>query len=160
MRKLILSLLFLVLSAGAWSQTTTLYLIRHAEKIDNSKNPDLSQLGLDRAEHWKTIFAQIPLKAVYSTDYTRTIQTATPTATSKNLEIIKYDPKTLDLEKLKKEHQNQSILIVGHSNTTPELANKIMGQKIYAPIDDATFGNLYIVTLSGTEISHQLLQGL
>ncbi|OOV25535.1 hypothetical protein BXU11_15720 [Flavobacterium sp. LM5] len=160
MRKLIISLLFLVLSAGAWSQTTTIYLIRHAEKVDNSKNPDLSKSGWERAEHWKTILNQVPLKAVYSTDYLRTVQTATPTVTSKNLEIIKYDPKTLDLEKLKNEHKGQAILIVGHSNTTPDLANKIINQKVYAPIDDTVFGNLYIITISGNEVSHQLLQGL
>ncbi|MGL2987789.1 SixA phosphatase family protein [Flavobacterium sp. RSSA_27] len=156
--------LFLIVILGFFQssigQTTSIYLIRHAEKVDNSKNPDLSKVGLERAEHWKTILAQVPLKAVYSTDFLRTVQTATPTAISKNLEIIKYDPKTLDLEQLKKEHKGQAILIVGHSNTTPDLVNKIINQKVYAPIDDTVFGNLYIITISGNELSHQLLQGL
>ncbi|TAF68679.1 MAG: histidine phosphatase family protein, partial [Flavobacterium sp.] len=71
------------LTLGAFGQTTTIYLIRHAEKVDNSKNPDLSKAGLERAEHWKTVLTQVPLKAVYSTDYLRTVQTATPTATKR-----------------------------------------------------------------------------
>ena len=136
MKKILYVFVFMLLTLGAFGQTTTIYLIRHTEKVDNSKNPDLSKAGL------------------------RTVQTATPTATSKNLEIIKYDPKTIDLEQLKKEHKGQAILIVGHSNTTPDLVNKIINQKVYAPIDDTVFGNLYIITISGNELSHQLLQEL
>ncbi len=160
MKKILYVFVFMLLTLGAFGQTTTIYLIRHAEKVDNSKNPDLSKVGLERAEHWKTILSQVPLKAVYSTDFLRTVQTASPTATSKNLEIIKYDPKTIDLEQLKKEHKGQAILIVGHSNTTPDLVNRIINQKVYAPIDDTVFGNLYIITISGNELSHQLLQEL
>lgn len=160
MRKVIFTFALLWMTLGSVAQTTTIYLIRHAEKVDNSKNPDLSKLGLERAEHWKTILAQVPLKAVYSTDFLRTVQTATPTAASKNLEIIKYDPKTIDLEKIKKDHNGQAILIVGHSNTTPDLTNKIIDQKVYAPIEDNVFGNLYLITINGNEVSHQLLQGL
>jgi 2,3-bisphosphoglycerate-dependent phosphoglycerate mutase len=160
MKKIVFAIVFLIFTLGTFAQTTTIFLIRHANKVDNSKNPDLSKEGLERAEHWKTILAQVPIKAVYSTDFLRTVQTATPTAASKNLEIIKYDPKTLDLEQLKKEHKGQAILIVGHSNTTPDLVNKIINQKVYAPIDDTVFGNLYLITISGNEVSHQLLQGL
>ncbi|OAZ03623.1 SixA phosphatase family protein [Flavobacterium succinicans] len=160
MKKIVYAFVFLVFTLGALGQTTSIYLIRHAEKVDNSKNPDLSKAGLERAEHWKTILSQVPLKAVYSTDFLRTVQTASPTATSKNLEIIKYDPKTIDLEQLKKDYKGQAVLIVGHSNTTPDLVNKIINKKVYAPIDDTVFGNLYIITISGNEVSHQLLQGL
>lgn len=159
-KKSLFTFVFLCITVIGFAQTTTIYLIRHAEKADNSKNPELSKLGLERAEHWKTIFAQVPLKAVYSTDYTRTMQTATPTAANKNLTIIKYDPKTIDPEQLKKQHLGQAILIVGHSNTTPDLVNKISNQKVYAPIEDTVFGQLYIVTIHGNEVSHQLLQGL
>lgn len=160
MKRILFTLFFTVLTMGVFGQTTTIFLIRHAEKVDNSKNPDLSKAGLERAEHWKNILAQVSIKAVYSTDFLRTIQTATPTATSKNLEIIKYDPKTIDLKKLKKEHKGQAFLIVGHSNTTPDLANRFINQKVYEPIDDTVFGNLYIITISENEVSHQVLQGL
>ncbi|MDA0985978.1 MAG: phosphoglycerate mutase family protein [Bacteroidetes bacterium] len=160
MKKIVFAFVFLALAFGAFGQTTTIYLIRHAEKVDNSKNPDLSKVGLERAAHWDTVFAQIPLKAVYSTDFLRTVQTAMPTAKSKNLEIIKYDPKTIDIEKLKKEHKGEAILIVGHSNTSPELANRLINQKVYSPMDDNVFGNLYIISITGNEVSHQLLQGL
>lgn len=152
--------MLLAVTSWTYSQTTTIYLIRHAEKVDNSKNPDLSKAGLERAEHWNAVFAAVPLRAIYSTDYLRTVQTATPTATSKNLPIVKYDPKTIDIEKLKKEYAGQSILIVGHSNTTPDLANRIINESMYPAIDDSVFGNLYIITISDNQVSNQLLQSL
>ena len=158
MKKILYVFVFMLLSLGAFCQATTIYLIRHAEKVDNSKNPDLSKVGLERAEHWKTILSQVPLKAVYSTDFLRTVQTATPTATSKNLEIIKYDPKTLDLEQLKKEHKGQAILIVGHSNTTPDLVNRIINQKVYAPIDDTVCSSEWIGLVQAPQTHVQMIK--
>ena len=64
--------LFLVVQLSfAQNKTTTIYFIRHAEKVDSSKNPDLSTFGLERAAHWNEIFSDIPFDAIYSTDFTR-----------------------------------------------------------------------------------------
>ena len=82
----LLALLFLNISFGQ-QNITTYYLIRHAEKVDNSQNPDLSETGLKRANQWNTIFSEISFDEIYSTDYKRTIQTASPTATVKNIQI-------------------------------------------------------------------------
>ena len=45
MKKILYVFVFMLLTLGAFGQTTTIYLIRHAEKVDNSKNPDLSKVG-------------------------------------------------------------------------------------------------------------------
>lgn len=155
-----LTLLVLLFTFFSFSQNkiTTYYFIRHAEKVDDSKNPDLSSKGLERVMLWSKIFSDINFDAVYSTDYKRTIQTATPMASDKHLEIIKYDPKKIDSQEFKKRTLGQNVLIVGHSNTTPEFVNKIIDEIIYATIDDSVFGNLYIVTLNGNLITHQLLK--
>lgn len=149
-----------LLSQIVVAQTTTFYFIRHAEKADSSKDPVLSEEGMKRANHWNDIFSAVTFDAVYSTNYNRTQQTATPTA-KKNKVIIKlYDPKTIDIEKLKKEHLGQTILIVGHSNTTPDLVNKLIHQNVYETIEETTFGNLYIVTINETAVNYQLLKSL
>jgi len=75
--------IFLFFSQIILAQTTTIYLISHAEKTDNSKNTFLSEAGLIRANHWNDVFEAIHFDAVYSTDYNRTVQTATPTAKKK-----------------------------------------------------------------------------
>ena len=154
---LLLALLFLNISFGQQS-TTTYYFIRHAEKVDNSQNPDLSEKGLKRAELWNKIFSEISFDKIYSTDYKRTTQTASPTATAKKIQIKLYNPKTLNIESFKKETLGKKVLIVGHSNTTPTFVNQIINQKIYADIEDGTFGNLYMVTVVDNIISYQLLK--
>ncbi|MFV8366321.1 histidine phosphatase family protein [Flavobacterium sp. XS1P27] len=154
---IIIALFVLQISFGQQS-TTTYYFIRHAEKVDNSQNPDLSDIGLERANLWNKIFSEISFDEIYSTDYKRTIQTATPTATTKKIQIKLYNPKTIAIESFQKETLGKKVLIIGHSNTTPNFVNQIINQKIYADIEDTTFGNLYIVTINGETITHQLLK--
>ncbi|WP_310377576.1 phosphoglycerate mutase family protein [Flavobacterium sp.] len=153
-----LFVLLFTLFSFSQNKITTYYFIRHAEKVDDSKNPDLSSKGLERALLWSKIFSDINFDAIYSTDFKRTLQTATPIAANRNLEIIKYDPKIVDIQEFKTKTLGQTVLIVGHSNTTPEFVNKIIDKIIYASIEDSIFGNLYIVTLNGTLISYQLLK--
>jgi 2,3-bisphosphoglycerate-dependent phosphoglycerate mutase len=159
MKKFLLLLALLVLNVSfGQSKTTTYYFIRHAEKVDSSQNPDLSEKGLQRAELWNKIFSEISFDEIYSTDYKRTLQTASPTATTKKMEIKFYNPKTLNIESFKKETLGKKVLIVGHSNTTPKFVNDIINQNLFSDIEDETFGNLYIVTIIDGIISSQLLK--
>ena len=131
--------------------TTTYFLIRHAEKDRSdasNKNPNLNSEGLLRAEKWAKYFEEIQLDAVYSTDYNRTMQTSKPTAESKKLEIINYNPRNMYDSIFKKETEGKTVLVVGHSNTTPAFVNKIIGQKKYSDIDDNDNSSLYIVTVN------------
>ncbi|RKS93947.1 histidine phosphatase superfamily protein (branch 1) [Flavobacterium limicola] len=154
---LLLAFLFLNISFGQ-SNTTTYYFIRHAEKVHNSQNPDLSEKGLKRAELWNKIFSEINFDEIYSTDYKRTLQTASPTATTKKIEIKLYNPKTINIESFKKETLGKKVLIVGHSNTTTKFVNDIINKQSFSDIEDETFGNLYIVTIIDGVISSQVLK--
>jgi broad specificity phosphatase PhoE len=159
MKKYLLIVAFFVLQVSfGQNNITTYYFIRHAEKVDNSKNPDLSEIGFERAKLWNEIFSEINLDAIYSTDFKRTLQTITPIANSKKVTIINYDPKTIDIESFKKNTLGKKVLVVGHSNTIPNFVNQIIDKNIYNDIDDVIFGNLYIVTINGDSISHQLLK--
>lgn len=140
--------------------TSTYYFIRHAEKDrtdSTDKNPHLTDIGKLRANHWSEIFGEVKFDAVYSTDYNRTKETAQPTADKNNLEITLYDPKGIDTKSFLKATEGKTVLVVGHSNTTPAFVNKILDQKKYDDIDDSNNGNLYIVTISGKTISDQVL---
>ena len=160
MKNNFLFLLLVVQLSFAQHKTTTIYFIRHAEKIDSSKNPDLSSVGLERAAHWGKIFSETTFDAIYSTDFKRTQQTAAPTAENKKLDITLYDAKSLDFDKFKSDNLGKTILVVGHSNTTPDFVNKLINQNVYAAIEDTNFGNLYIVTLNGDQVTHLLLKSL
>ncbi len=158
MKKFILIAVVLLCAFNTFSQQkvvkdtiTTYYLIRHAEKDrtnPKNKNPKLNEKGLERAEKWARVFKNIDFDAVYSTNYYRTLKTAKPSADKDNLEIEIYNPKKMYTSKFKKETKGQTVLIVGHSNTTPFFANKILGEYIYEQIADDNNGNLYIITVT------------
>jgi phosphohistidine phosphatase SixA len=142
------------------SLTSTYYFIRHAEKDrtdPSDKDPHLTEVGKARAAHWSLILGEVKFDAVYSTDYIRTKETAQPTAIKNNLELKIYDPNAIDATSFLKDTKGQTILIVGHSNTTPKFVNKILGHKKYDDIDDSVNGKLFIVTVAGGIISDQVL---
>ena len=132
-------------------ETTTYYLIRHAEKDRTDKtnrNPNLNDKGLERAKKWAEYFKNIDLDAVYSTKYNRTMQTATPTAENKKLEIINYNPRKMYDSIFQQNTKGKTVLVVGHSNTTPVFANKILGKKKYEWMKDNDNASLFIVTIT------------
>ncbi|WP_347922084.1 phosphoglycerate mutase family protein [Pontimicrobium sp. SW4] len=132
-------------------EITTYYFIRHAEKNRSdktNKDPKLKQKGVLRAAKWSLVFENITFDAVYSTDYNRTKQTAQPTAEKKGLEVTIYDPRQLFSEEFANNTKGKTVLIVGHSNTTPAFVNAVLGTKKYNDMDDNNNANLYIVTIS------------
>ncbi|MBE9489947.1 MAG: histidine phosphatase family protein [Bacteroidetes bacterium] len=142
-------------------ETTTYYFIRHAEKDRSdktNKNPNLIQSGILRAAKWSLVLEHEKFDAVYSTDYNRTKQTAQPTAEMNNVEITIYNPRELNSEEFIKNTKGKTVLVVGHSNTTPKFVNAVIGNEKYDSIDDSNNANLYIVTISSSgEISDTLL---
>ena len=139
---------------------STYYFIRHAEKDrsdSTNKNPHLLEIGKQRAEHWSEVFKNVKFDAVYSTNFNRTIETALPTATKNKLKIDSYDFKTIDVSDFLNSTEGKNVLVVGHSNTTPDFVNSILGFKKYNEIEDNNNSNLYIVTVSSEKISDVLL---
>ena len=135
------------------NETTTYYFIRHAEKDRSDKtnrDPNLIQDGVLRAAKWSLVFENIDFDAVYSTNYNRTKQTAQPTAEKKGLEVTIYDPRQLFSEEFANSTKGKTVLVVGHSNTTPAFVNAVLGTKKHDDIDDSNNANLYIVTISSS----------
>lgn len=129
-------------------QITTYYLIRHAEKDRSQpgdRDPKLTSEGMERARKWAAVLKDIPLDAVYSTDYSRTRQTAQPLAELNDLEIQIYSTRELYDPEFKEATRGKKVLVVGHSNTTPQFVNAIIGKRQYEDIDDSENGALFIV---------------
>lgn len=161
----LLFLLIIVLSTlkiqAQENDITTYYFIRHAEKIRNdetNKNPNLTRKGKRRVRKWNRKFNNVAFDLIYSTNYNRTMQTATPTAKSKNLEVQIYNPRELYSDDFKFQTKGKTVLVVGHSNTTPQFVNIILNEEKYPEIEDANNSNLYIVTIANNIISDILLK--
>lgn len=131
-------------------RVSTFYFIRHAEKDrtdSNNTDPELTQKGLGRAMHWAEILKDTELDAIYSTDYLRTSMTAAPTSVKKDIDVQYYDPRDIDLEQFKMDNLNKTALVVGHSNSTPDFVNKMIGEEKYASLDESNNGTLFIVQM-------------
>ena len=162
MKKLVVLLVFLFCSLSSFAQEVSkYYLVRHAEKDRSDKtntNPELTEQGKQRAAKWSSVFGDVAFDTVYSTNYLRTIATAKPTATAQGLEIQFYNPRELYSKEFQQETIGKSVLVVGHSNTTPQFVNAILGAERYSDIQDDNNANLYIVTRINKETSVVLLK--
>lgn len=128
---------------------TTFYLVRHAEKTKQKNDPGLTKEGKERAYFLADYLKEVPLNAIYSTDYFRTRKTAQPTVSAQNIPMQLYDASDLEAfaKQLKKNHKNQKVLVVGHSNTTAYLSNLLLGEEKFQEIAHSDYDNIYIITL-------------
>ena len=123
-----------------------IYLVRHTEKIDDSRDPELSIEGKKRANQLEQILSDKAIVKIYSTDYKRTKQTGMPLADRLDLSIEVYDPS--DLPKFADQLSQQgegTFLVVGHSNSTPTLVNAILKVEKYSKLDHEEYNKLFIV---------------
>ena len=101
---------------------TEIYLIRHAEKDRSdikNKNPHLNELGKNRAFKWVEVFKNVQFDKIFSTNYNRTIETATPISHEKKIEISIYSPSKIDYENFKSEIICKAIIAGKHNMTGP-----------------------------------------
>jgi broad specificity phosphatase PhoE len=148
--KYLVILFFLTLSVVAGAQTiTTVILVRHAEKgTDDPKDPELSEAGKERAQHLAQVLKEIKVDAIYSTPYKRTRNTVTPLAEAKGISVLNYDPsKKEEIDMLLQKFAGGTIVIAGHSNTVPGLANYLTGKTEFQNFDDSDYDNLMVVTV-------------
>lgn len=141
MFKYFLGICFLGISTLSFAEQQTWYFVRHFEK-QLGDDPSLTETGKARAQALADFFADKPLNLVYSTNYNRTLETATPVAELKSLVIQSYDPRNLAEFATQLKAQND-VLVVGHSNTTPELLG-LMGGAIVT-IEESEYGTLYVL---------------
>ena len=129
---------------------TNLIVVRHAEKAaDPSRDPELTTAGEQRAARLAGLLAGEPLEAAYSTDFQRTRRTAQPAADAHGLDVAIYDAEQPAAEfaaSLKQRHPGESVLVVGHSNTVPDIVAALCACDV-APIDESQYDNLYRVRI-------------
>ena len=158
MRKMLVFLLPLLatveLAASTQNPVTTVILVRHAEKGVVSPMADdvpLSDAGMARAHELSRALVDTHIDAIYTTQFLRTKQTAIPLAKDHHLKAIPVEAgKTYaeDMAKrIRSEHEGETVVVVGHSNTTPEVI-RALGVASVPTIGDSEYDDLFIVTLA------------
>ena len=94
---------------------------------------------------------------IISTNLFRTLETASPISKSNDLKIITYVPSKEFYENFITQNLGKTILIVGHSNTTPSFVNALIEESFYKNIKDDNNGNLYHVYKCGNSPSNHVL---
>lgn len=132
--------------AGTASAQALVYLVRHGEKLDDSRDSVLSAAGQARAERLAQMLADAGIDAIFTSEYQRTQQLAAPLAQRLGLkpQVLPARDMAALLEQLRGLGPSQRALIVGHSNTVPALL-KALGHEALVTIAEHEFDNLFVL---------------
>jgi len=148
-----------VIALGFWlisaASTTTVFVMRHAEKQTSNpedKDPPLATAGEARALELAKQFGGAPkgqsLDAIIVTELRRTQDTVRPLANRLGIPVIVVpanDPEGAAKRALH-DFRGGRVLIVGHSDTVPEIVKALSGIDV-GPMSDTEYGILYIVAV-------------
>lgn len=123
-----------------------IFLVRHAEKVDESEDPHLSDAGKARAEALARTLKAVGVKAVYVTQYKRTAETAAPLMAALGLKPtqVHSDASQELVDRMKKEHPKDVVLMVGHQGSVPR-ALKLLGVADTVELSHDEYDNLFLV---------------
>jgi len=138
----------------------TVFLIRHAEREDEPRqDPPLKKEGIARSQELARLLSSAGIKAIFTSQFTRTKQTAEPLATKLGLTptpfTLKSNPSnprqiaaesTAEVTNKILERAGESVLVIGHSNSIPDVI-KMLGGDVVPTIDERKFDDLFIVTV-------------
>jgi phosphohistidine phosphatase SixA len=107
----------------------TFVVVRHANWADDgTEDPPLTEAGEIRARRLADLLSSRAGVAVYATSHRRAQDTARPTADVWDVPVTTYDrdlaPATL-VSQIKQRHPTGLILIVGHSDTVPDIVGEL-----------------------------------
>jgi broad specificity phosphatase PhoE len=166
MKKVLLFLvIFFLLSIFSFAQNPTIILVRHAEKdispTADKRNPDLTAEGRQRAERLVEAVRKCKPKQVFSTDTKRTRQTATPVSQNSYaayaMQIQIYDFSKMEQFAERLRGMNGCVVVVGHSNTVPALANMLLKTDKYKDLPDSEYSKLFILKVGRKKVKDTVI---
>jgi phosphohistidine phosphatase SixA len=165
MRRSVL-LLSLLLLAGACTapvhrggkEETLIFLVRHAERAeDGTDDPHLAEEGRVRAALLAALLRDAGITHIYSTDLHRTRETAAPLADRAGLAVEIHDAGDPATFAARLRDTPGRHLVVGHSNTTPELVLALGGDPGSA-METMEYDRLYLVAVGPQGVNTVLLR--
>ena len=152
--------LFQHVSAQEEFKPITVFLVRHAEKEDQPRqDPPLKKEGVLRSQELARLLSNAGVKTIISSQFARTKQTvealATKTGVTVTLISLKSNPSnprliaeesTAEVVNKILERAGESVLVVGHSNSVPDVIKMLGGDNV-PTIDERKFDDLFIVTV-------------
>jgi broad specificity phosphatase PhoE len=125
----------------------TVYVMRHLEKAEGN-DPALSPLGTRNAARLPALLGATPPDVIYVSKTRRARETAAPLATALGLEPKDYENTDTPALAARVRAEAGTVLIVGHSNTVPEIVAALGGTRP-ADIPETQFGDIWRVDPDG-----------
>ena len=148
---LVLAGVLIMFSSMAYAQRTV-FLVRHADRLDHSEDTPLSKAGEARAQLLADLLKDAGITAIYTSQFQRTIKTAEPLAIS--LQIKPVSTPTGDnaghFKRIRTENRDDIVLIVGHDRSVPALL-KLFGHPVDIKIAPTEYDNLFVLVPKDTE---------
>jgi broad specificity phosphatase PhoE len=161
MKRLLLALGLLAVSslqlAAQRTEPVVVYLVRHAERVDDSDDSPLSAAGEARARTLASMLRDAGLTHIHSTDYRRSRGTAAPVAVATGAGMELYDQNDIGALAAYVGGQRGRHLVIGHSNTLRETVGALGGEP-GPEIAQDEYDRLYILTLTEGGTSTVLLR--
>jgi broad specificity phosphatase PhoE len=127
--------------------STIIILARHAERSDQGgSDPHLTAAGRTRAQKLIHVLGTAEIKAIYTSQFIRTKETAQPLADHLGLSSVVINDASEIKNDILANHSGKTVLVIGHSDTVPKLINLLCGTSLPL-IKDAEFDNLFVVTV-------------
>jgi len=130
------------------SESPSWYVMRHLEKAEG-QDPGLSEVGQRNAQRLATWFGEDRPTAIYVSATRRARETAAPLAARLGLTAQEYDPRDTPGLIARARAEMGTVLIVGHSNTVPEIVAQLGGARP-ADLAETDFGDIFRVRRDGT----------
>ena len=148
MKSFLLCCCMLITVSGFAQGSGNIFVVRHAEKESDAPDTPLSDKGRSRAACLAQTLKDAHISAVLTSQYIRTKQTAAPITELAHAHAESFDAKAaLQIAAAAQEAaKSGNVLIVGHSNTIPQLMSALGAPSVSIP--DSSFDQLFIVNAS------------
>lgn len=130
------------------------YVMRHLEKAAGA-DPGLTETGAAHAARLPALLADDPPAAIYVSTTRRARETAAPLAAALGLTPNEYDPRDTPALIARVRAETGSVLIVGHSNTVPDIVEQLGGTRP-AEIPEDRFGDIWRVGPGGATTQRRI----
>jgi len=141
-----------------FTSTTTILLVRHAERLNPTDTTSLSAEGFERAVELEHAVGSAGIQYIIVSNKQRTAQTVAPTAASLGITPVVVPAaeigQTVDSIKA---HSGEVILLVGHADTLPRIIADL-GISPPPGVGENEFDRLFVITKNRWRTSFVMLK--
>ena len=145
--------LFIIFATPVTHAQQGVFLIRHAEQVLDVEDPPLTDEGLGTAKRWATIFRDAGVNVIYTSKKVRTKQTGEIIAQELNVPLTTMSRRDVTglVDRVRKDHADDVVLIISHSKTIPKLLEGLAPFAEHVTIERDDYDSLFVIVPEGED---------